>query len=417
MFKKYNKSQLGFAHPFMALIIIVVLTVIGFAGWRVYNKKSNGASGQPTSKILNSNASADDKAISAGKMLSGGHCKGSGETTFTHLPMNASDFSLLIPYGLTVGGHVTPIDHQYFQPTVFQSAKDAYPVYAMADSQITGIEVHPPENGSNGRIRLVFTVSCTFLYYYDLVTSVEPGIDAAHLPISVKAGQLIGHIGGQTLDFAVWNTRKPLSGFVNPPNYDGEGWKIYTADPFPYYTPALRQIVESKDPRTAKPIAGKIDYDIDGKLIGSWFQKGTGGYSGSNQSHDQNYFKTHLSFAPDLYDPAYFRVSIGSLYTLPNQTDMQHVTLTNSPNPKDVSVKTGLVKYDLIGWTYSKTNGSNWDQMAFAKDVSLKPQPSNHFGCAAVQMTADRELKFEVFAGKQCSAVSGFNSKYKSYTR
>lgn len=402
------KRQDGFAH--LWLLLLVVVMAIGLIGWRVTKNQQRS-----TSQILTSNASAEDKAVQAGKKLSGGHCQGSGEITFTHLPMDASDFSLLIPYGLTVGGHVTPIDHQYFSPTIFRSAKDTYPVYAMADSKIVSIEVHPPENGSNGRIRLVFDVSCTFLYYYDLVTSVEPGIDQAHIPISVKAGQVIGHIGGQTLDFAVWNTKKPLSGFVNPASYDGEGWKIYTADPFPYYTPQLRQIVVSKNPRTIEPIAGKIDYDIDGKLIGNWFEKGTGGYTGSSEGRDSNYSNTHLSIAPDPYDPAYFRVSVGSLYAqAPN--NMQNVTLENSPQPQDVSVATGLVKYTLAGWNYVKADGSLWDQMAYTKSPKLQPS-SQVFGCALAQLIADRELKFEVFAGKNCSAVSGLDSNAKIYTR
>ncbi len=409
------KSQSGFAHPIFLLLFIAVVAVVGFAGYRVVNKNSSGT--RQTSKILASGDSATAKAIAAGKNLSGNYCQGTGDTTFTHLPMNADDFSILIPYGLTVGGHVTPIDHQYFSPTIFNSPKDKYPVYAMADAKIVNIEVHPPQNGSNGRIRLVFSVSCTFFYYYDLVTSVEPGIDSNHLPISVKAGQLIGHIGGQTLDFAVWNTQKPLTGFINPASYDGEAWKIYTADPFPYYAPALRRIVESKDPRVAQPIAGKIDYDIDGRLIGNWFQKGTGGYGGNSTNHDPNYFKTHLSFAPDVYDPSYFRVSIGSLYYLQNQNQMQEVTLTNSPKPQDVSVKTGLVKYDLVSWDYFKSDGSRWDQMLSAKNVKLKPQANSIFGCAIVQMTAIRELKFEVFVGKPCSAVSNFDSGAKTYTR
>ena len=189
---KLKCNQQGFHHILIPLVILVIAGV-GFAGYRVIQKHGSGSK---TSTILASNASSDDKAVSAGKSLSNNKCSGTGDATFTHLPMNADDFAILIPYGLMVGGHVTPIDHQYFSPTVFHSAKDTYPVYAMADSQITNIEVHPPENGSNGRIRMVFTVTCTFFYYYDLVTSVEPGIDSSHLPIKVKAGQLIGHIGG-----------------------------------------------------------------------------------------------------------------------------------------------------------------------------------------------------------------------------
>src|SRR5689334_10888568 len=119
------KNSKGFAHPFLLLIVVVVVAAIGFAGWRVVSKNSNSKS---PSKILSSNASADEKAVAAGKSLSNNQCSGSGETTFTHLPMNAADFSILIPYGETVGGHVTPIDHQYFSPTIFNSPADKYPV-------------------------------------------------------------------------------------------------------------------------------------------------------------------------------------------------------------------------------------------------------------------------------------------------
>jgi len=413
---KLKRDQQGSHHIFLALVIIVIVGV-GFAGWRVFKKSHD--KNQAPSKILTSNASPEDKAVAAGKNLSNNNCKGTGETQFTHLPMNEADFSLLIPYGLTVGGHVTPIDHQYFQPTIFQSPKDKYPVYAMADAKITDIEVHAPENGSNGRIRMVFTVSCTFFYYYDLVTSVESGIDKSHLPISVKAGQLIGHIGGQTLDFAVWNTKKPLTGFINPSSYDGEAWKIYTDNPFLYYTPELRKIIEAKDPRTADPIEGKIDYDVDGKLIGNWFESGTNGYSGASGeggAGDQHYYKSHLSFAPNLYDPSYFVVSVGSLYTIDNERHMQHVTAANSPNPADVDSNSGLIKYDLVDFDYIKSNGSSWDQMAVSKNVKIKPK-SDVFGCALALMKDSRTLKFEVVVGKQCSTISGFDSEVKTYTR
>ena len=413
---KLKRNQQGSHHILIPMAVIIVATV-GFAGWRVYQRHGSGGADKGTSDILNSDASPEEKAIQAGKKLSDGRCEGSGETTFTHLPMDADDFSLLIPYGLMVGDHVTPIDHQYFQPTVFRSAKDTYPVYAMADSQITGIEVHPPENGSNGRIRMVFTVSCTFFYYYDLVTSVEPGIDQAHLPISVKAGQLIGHIGGQTLDFAVWNTKKPLKGFINPASYDSEPWKIYTDNPFPYYTPELRKIVESKNPRVVEPVEGKIDYDVDGKLIGNWFDQSTKGYTGRGEGVDPHYSATHLAFAPDLFDPSNFIVSIGSLLDqTDNSSDAQHMTLTNSPNPADVSVDTGLVKYDLVPWTYLEPNGGGWDRMSVVKNVKAK-RLSDVYGCAIAQLTDTRTLKFEVIVGKQCSGINSFGSSVKIYTR
>jgi hypothetical protein len=420
-----KKDQNGFTHPLYLLFFVIIVAAIGFAGWRVYHgRKSTGS----TSKILTSNASPDEKAVAAGKNLSGGHCSGSGETTFTHLPMNASDFGMLIPYGVTIGGHVTPVDHQYFSPTIFNSPKDKYPVYAMADSTITGIEVHPPENGSNGRIRLIFTVSCTFLYYYDLVTSVEPGIDAAHLPIAVKAGQLIGHIGGQTLDFAVWNTKKPLSGFINPASYDAEAWKIFTADPFPYFRSDLRQVVESKDPRTVEPIAGKIDYDIDGKLIGNWFLGGSGGYHAQNNQLP-SYWAGHLSIAPDLYDPSATVVSVGNYNSYPlsgpnfdtsrgdGSDARQYFAKASSPDPAKVDQSSGAVKFELVMRNYRASDGSLWTQASYTKGPKADNSSGQVLGTILVQLTGKQSLKFEVFRGKTASQVSSFDSNAKNYTR
>lgn len=417
------KGQRGFVHLFLPLLVIAVCA-IGFAGWWVYHNKHQSK----PSEILTSDSSAQAKAVAAGKMLSNNHCKGTGATTFTHLPMNASDFSILIPYGEVIGGHVTPIDHQYFSPTVFNSPKDTYPVYAMADATITNIEVHPPENGSNGRIRLVFTVSCTFFYYYDLVTSVEPGIDASHVPIKVKAGQIIGHIGGQTLDFAVWDTTKPLTGFVNPADYDAEPWKIYTADPFPHYTADLRQIVEGKDPRIAEPMAGKIDYDIDGKLIGNWFLQGSGGYGGK-VDHSTSYWGGHLSIAPDLYDPSATVFSVGNFADYPlagpnydtstgdGSTARQYLASANDPDPAKIDQSSGPVKFELFQKTYYTSSGQIWDNMSATKNLKAAPANTQVIATVLAQLTDKRTLKFEVFRGQAASQVSEFGSNAKTYVR
>lgn len=423
----HTRNQDGLGHIIFFLLILLV-AVIGFAGWKVVQHSRVGAK---PSDILKSSSSAQDKAIAAGKILSNNQCSGSGDSTFTHLPMNESDFALLIPYGLTVGGHVTPIDHQYFSPTIFNSPKDTYPVYAMADSKITNIEVHPPENGGLGRIRMVFTVSCTFFYYYDLVTSVQPGIDSKHLPISVKAGQLIGHIGGQTLDFAVWDTTKPLGGFIAPSSYNAEPWKIYTADPFPYYSDSLRKIVESKDPRIIKPIAGKIDYDIDGKLIGNWFLEGTYGYAGnaSGSYSGGNYWTGHLSIAPDLYDPSIIVVSVGNYDSYPisgvnidtssgdGSGAKQYFAKAGSPDPAKIGVSDGSVKFELVQRRYLKQDGSIWaDSSVYTKSPSAD-NTGRVVGTVLAQLTDTQKLKLEVFPGKTAAQISSFDSNAKTYTR
>lgn len=406
--------RVGFAAIYLIiLLLLVIVFAIGFFSFqhRDSDKVESSPFGNLVNKVTSENNDPKGDARRVGKSLSGGKCEGEGVPyKLSHLPMDPGDFSIIIPYGAMIGDHVTPIDHQYFSPADYKSSKDAYPVYAMADSKIVDIEVHPT------RIRLVFSITCTYFYYYDLVTSVEPKVNQKNLPVEVKAGELIGRIGGQTLDFAVWDTTKKLSGFVIPEHYDGERWKIYTVDPFEYYTDDLKQKALERYVRTVEPVSGKIDHDVDGKLIGNWFLEGANGYGGGGRLMD--YFKAHLSFSPDVYDPSHFIVSVGSLSGEGQSEDrMQHMTVTNSPFPSEVGVDNGLVKYDLVSWEYMTSSGMPWDKMSMVKGISAKPDKLQVFGCALVQMIEARKLKFETVVGKSCSGVSGFSNSSKIYER
>jgi len=372
---------------------------------------------------------SESEAIKEGKALSNNQCEGEGVPyKLSASPMKPEDFSIIVPYGLMVGGHVTPIDHQYFSPKDYKSKPDAYEVLAMADATIVDITTRPRPFGQE--YRMVFTISCTFFYYYDLVTSLSTDIQKTYddttsdkankktINIPVKAGQVIGRIGGQTLDFAVWDTTKPLQGFIVPEHYQAERWKIFTADPLDYYTDELKSFILSRYVRTAPPISGKIDYDIDGRLIGNWFLEGTNGYEGDRQAANGAYWRTHLSFSPNLYAPDWFEVSIGDFETFKSGEGSQFVTSTNMPNPKDVSVDSGLVKYQLHDFSYTKDNGASWDQNSLAKNIGIKPNTQgNSHNCALVQMLETRKIKFEAFKGKSCASVSAFSANAKIYTR
>ncbi len=407
------------------LIAVAAIAVIGVGAFGLLHKR---AENHAVNNVLQQPSQGLNQATKAGQELSGGKCTGSGvKNQLSVSPMKPEDFGFLIPYGEVIGGHVTPIDHQYWTPKDYYSPRDAYPVYAMADATVTSIQ---PRNKNQGtEYRLVFTQSCTFFYYYDLLTSLTGNVKTAYDKtknadgfadgnVKVKAGELIGYIGGQTLDFAVWDTTKPLPGFIVPNHYKGESWKIYVANPLDYMAADLKKLVISRDPRVAAPIQGKIDYDVDGRLIGNWFVQGTGGDTGGGPTYGQDYFKNQLSFLPDVYDPSRFIVSIGSLYgQVENDPDMQHMTLSNSPNPKDVTISSGLVKYDLVQWRYLKSDGTQWDQMSFTLAPKAEIETGSPFGCAIAQMTATRLIKFEVFQHKTCANISGFDSGAKIYER
>lgn len=410
---KHNRDERGFHHIGL-LLLVVVLIVIAFVGYRVLKQNSADS----PSKIINSSEPAASKAVKAGQLLTHGQCRGTDKLTFTHLPMRPQDFSILIPYGLVVGDHVTPIDHQYFAPADYKSKRDAYPVYAMADATLTEVEPRTTERGIE--YRMVFAHSCTSLYYYDLVTSLTGKVKAAYdnrsrggLNLKLKAGEQIGKIGGQTLDFAYWDTDKPLAGFIKPASYDAEAWKLYTADPYPRYTDELRKLLIARNPRVAEPIAGKIDYDQPGKLIGNWFLEGTNGYAGHRGTQGGSYATGHLSFAPEHFDPSFFVISMGNY----NGQPAQFVTKANKPDPADVTEKSGLVKYELVQLNYLKADGSFWDRASFAKPI--KADNSNTVvGVVLVQLTdGGNKLKFQAFPNKTAGQVSGFTAAAKTYER
>ncbi len=383
----------------------------------------------------NQSADAGSSAIQAGRQLAGEKCSGTGSGQLTHSAMDSTDFSFVVPYGLMVGGHVTPIDHQYYSPASYNSARDAYPVYAMGDARLVNIQHRTEQPQDNQRTRetptseyrLVFSQSCTFFYYYDLLTSLTPELTKlvddeqyVNVDVPVKAGDRIGAIGGQTLDFAVWNTEKPLAGFVVPEHYDGEAWKIYTADPLDYETPELRALMLSRSPRVDEPISGKIDWDEDGKLRGTWFLEGTDGIGG-DRSNPKGSWVGHLSFAPNLYDPSRWMVSMGD-YPIAQDSRTQ-VSATQffaklgSPTPESIGVSSTPTAIELVHEDYVKPDGTAWDQMSFVKGPKVGSSKQSVLGVALIQLIDPRTLQFEVFPNETANQVSGFTTSAKSYKR
>lgn len=376
---------------------LIVIFLVVFGSFLIFNKPTH---------LLNqiSSFGADETA----RQLSRGKCVGTEKRKLTTLPMKIEDFSMIIPYGLVVGDHVTPIDHQYFSPTVFRSPRDTYEVMVMADATI--VDIQPRVKPEYTEYRLVFSISCKLFYYYDLVTSLSPDIKVG---VAVKAGQVIGRIGGQTLDFAVWDMDVTLKGFVVPEHYKGEPWKIHTVDPLDYYTDDLKKQALSKYLRSIPPVSGKIDYDIDGKLIGNWFIKDSNGYEGIRPNNNpQGYSRTHFSIAPNHLDPSVYIISFGDFAG----EFKQFAKGEGAPDPKLVSVDTGLVRYELYPYGYKKENGERWDHMTFTQNPRVDMNSASN-GCVLIQMQTGRTMKLEAFPNQSCQSVSAFSSKAKVYER
>ncbi|MBI2357014.1 hypothetical protein HYV12_03135 [Candidatus Dojkabacteria bacterium] len=346
-------------------------------------------------------------------------CESDERVSMKNLPMNLSDVGTIIPQGMVVGGHVTPIDHLYFSPIIFNSPRDKYPVFAMADGYIVEIGTREMVVGTKEKraieYRIIMQHSCQTISYFDLVTSLDdsilsqvPNIDttkfASDIRIPIKAGQEIGRIGGQTLDTAIYNMDLTLPGLLTPSMYGSEFWKVHTDDFITYFPENLQKEMNSINLRKFKPYSGKIDYDIPGKLVGSWFEKGTNGYGGIQGEGYNAYWSGHLHIGFDAIMPENIWISIGDF-----AGSARHFYVKgNTPNPEKVGVSDGIVKYQLI----EPANFMSLEQVA-----NYKRSEGQVLGVILLQVLPDEELKVEIFPNKVGSAVSGFTSKAKVYER
>ena len=181
-------------------------------------------------------------------------------------------------------------------------------------------------------------------------------------------------------------------------------------DDINFNEPIKSKLIE-KSVRTAEPISGKIDYDIDGKIVGNWFLEGTNGYSGIEKGG--RYWLGHLSLVYDSIDPTRVVLSIGNYN---GEDSRQYAVKGNLPNPSEIGLDSGMIKYELVRYTTVTSDGKQWDYNSPIKNLKTESQ-DNVEGVALVQMLEKRKIKFEVFPGKTGSQVSGFTSSAKIYER
>lgn len=434
----HKRNQQGFVF-FELILLVVVLAVISLVVWRVVLHKSGVKSVVSSLKSGKLPAGNYDKV--AAERLTNGKCSGVGPVKLVP-PMKLDQIGMVLPYGITVGGHVTPIDHQYYTGLNYHALRDSYDVVAVANGTIVSIQhrgdkvntpIHSVDVPSSDEYRLVIAHTCSFITYLDLVTSLDDSIKSQlpagwdpkgtsnqNFSIPIKQGQVIGHIGGQTLDFAVWDLSKPLKGFINPTAYtNAEAWKIYTAPTSDYFDPAIRAAIIAKYIRTAAPIDGQIDYDQAGKLIGTWFAQGSNGYAGSNSPGGQTagYWQGHLAIIPDAITPSVMVVSTGTYTGIGGANDAKQLWIKTGPDPAKVTPTSGLVKYELMpNSAYLLPNGSHWDNASFAAGLSAYTNGGVQ-STMLVQMTDGGHIKVQFFPGKTAAQVSGFTGATKVYDR
>ncbi|SVD02552.1 uncharacterized protein METZ01_LOCUS355406, partial [marine metagenome] len=316
-------------------------------------------------------------------------------------------------------------DHMYFVIMDPSLGRDAYEVRAIQDAVIYDIEARDimvdTGESQEREWRVDMAHTCTFTSYFDLLTSIRPDIEAAwengtffREAIRLEAGELVGWVGApNSLDFAVYDWEVVLPGFVNPSLYDYEPWKIHTVDPFPYFPTDVSEALLEKMVRTAEPRSGKIDHDINGRLAGNWFATGTRGYEGLETSY---YWEGHLAIVPDARDPDIWRFSIGNY----NGEAANLAIRENSPDPREVSVGSGMTSYELVTAKMYFVNDP--DRPIQQNTVILPPQDvvgtkvgDEVVAVALVEMLTDRSIKVEVFPGLDTAAGIEFTGAARTY--
>ena len=270
------------------------------------------------------------------------------------------------------------------------------------------------KEGEDFRVIIQHTCTISSIYIHidflsEKIAKYILGKEYVGVRIPVEAGEFIGYYA-TNVDYNVVDEEVTLQGFVVPEHYEGEPWKIHVPDTYEYFNEPARSEIIAKSLRTAEPISGKIDYDIDGRLVGNWFLEGTNGYSGIDL---ERYWIGHLAIAYDAYDPDRIVFSIGNYE---GKDSKQFGVKGNSPDPASISVSDGLVTYELVSYDFFTPEGNSWDRKSLVKGLTTK---SNEIvmGIVIVQMIDDRKIKFETFPGKQASEVSGFTDEAVIYER
>ena len=89
----------------------------------------------------------------------------------------------------------------------------------------------------------------------------------------------------------------------------------------------------------------------------------------------------------------------------------------NSPNPVNVDLSSGLVKYELVEFEYVDGNGNTWDARSYSSGIKVRNIDNQNRGVILVQLLENNKLKVEIVPDKTSSQVSGFTNKAKVYYR
>lgn len=405
----------------LTIAAVAVVFVAGFVAALMMTRKDN----PPASTNNNSNQGSQktDTPLSDFASAYKDVCK-EREVSFENAPLAMDKLGYIIPMGQMSDGHVTPTDHVYLAPAIQSVPDNTYDVYMPAKGTVVSVGAMPAQyigdknqQTASEDHRLVIAHNCRyysiFIHVHQLSDALKQAVGALQpnenkmVNVELNAGDKLGKIGGNPVDWSLLDVTKRLTGFITPSLYKGENWKVHVIDPLTVYTGTLRDELIAKSLRSSEPYGGKIDYDIRGALVGNWFREGTNGYEGAAMDR---YWDGHLAVVPDHIDPASTIVSIGNWEGKASQ-----MAVKGKVDPAKVTKATGPVKYELIGLSYL-ANGQRYLPNYLARNITVN-QDGTFKGTIMFEVGDNEHLKVETFPGKTAAEVSGFTSAAKTYVR
>jgi len=368
---------------------------------------------------------------------------------FTSPVIPLDQIAPIIPYGAMIGGHVTPIDHAYlgvkslYKAPASRTESDYISVTSPADGTITELS----SLGSPTSHRVVIRHGCNLVSVF-MVLNRPSGVLAPYaaelaskgsvsVNVAVKAGQEFGQQRDNALDFNVFDGTSWLSGFANPFSYTSQDQtKPYTANPLPFFTPAIQAAYEAQLQRTTGNRIGKIDYDVIGAASGNWFLDGTIGYSGNlittyknatslviggSVAGKNDYSWSHLAIAPEPVDTTKWIFSTG-WWTNPDG-DATQVMMNiggGQVTPDKLTAASGLVAYQLVTFDINDPPGSPTGGPGYGipHAVGYTVGAGMVRGVVGLQVNADGSLSVEInTAMTSASQFTSFTAAKRTYHR
>ena len=153
-------------------------------------------------------------------------------------------------------------------------------------------------------------------------------------------------------------------------------------------------------------MGGKVGYDKEGTLLGNWFKVGR------DKNERNEYWTQNLSIVYDHIDETQIRVSLGDFGGYPKAFGVKD----NSPDPKDITKSSGVIKYQLVKFDYHDQSGKIWDTIHFVEGLTAK-NTDELAGVVLFEIQNDGKLKVETFPGISAGEVNGFTSNGRMYER